>query len=112
MRIKPIPRRLLIHTIKYEEFLRDGSFGDEFAEPVSFSFVRMEPKSSFRRNANGEEINLQGVLFLDAQNTPDYQRLKEKSKVHFKGREMRVYACEEYYAFDGKTPHHYEVELQ
>ncbi|MET3504944.1 putative minor capsid protein [Halalkalibacter oceani] len=112
MRIRPIPKRVLIHSIEYEEFVRDGSFGDEFAPAETISFVLVQPKAELRRDGTGEEVQVQGVIFLDAVNTPNFKRLREKSKVHFNGHDYRVVACDALYALDPKTPHHYEVDIR
>lgn len=110
-KVKPIPKKLLIHTIKYEEFLRDGSFGEEFAPTETISFVLVQPSSKLRRDGNGEEVQTLGVVFLDAVNTPNFKPLKEKSKVRFKEKDYRVIECESLYALDPDMPHHYEVNL-
>ncbi|WP_017728499.1 putative minor capsid protein [Halalkalibacterium ligniniphilum] len=112
MRIKPIPRRFLIHSIEYEEFVRDGSFGEEFAPSETISFVLVQPKSELKRDSNGEEVQVQGVIFLDAVNTPKFKRLREKSKVKFNGNDYRIVACDALYAFKSNTPHHYEVDIR
>ncbi|MEK4825128.1 putative minor capsid protein [Niallia sp. FSL W8-0951] len=111
MNIPPIPKKLLIHTIEYEEFVKDGSFGEEFAPTETISYVLVQPSSKLRRDGNGEEVQTLGVVFLDAVNTPNFKRLKEKSKVRFKKKDYRVIECESLYALDPDTPHHYEVSL-
>jgi len=109
--IKPIPERLLIHTIQYEEFTRDGAFGEEFKPIVTIPFVLVQPKTQIRRNDAGEEIEIKAIVFIDALNTPNAQPLKEKSKVYFNNREWRVKSCESLYALNPTAPHHYEVML-
>lgn len=111
VRIKPIPKRVLIHTIEYEEFLKDGSFGEEFAPRESISGVLVQPKTEIRRDEIQEEIQIDAVIFLDAVNTPGFKPLKEKSKVHFGGREWRVVSCAALYTFNPDQPHHYEVKV-
>ena len=109
--IKAIPKKLLMHIIEYEEFLKDGSFGEQFATMESISFVLVQPKTEMRRDANNEEVQINAIVFLDAVNTPKFKPLKEKSKVHFQGREWRVNACDALFAFNPTVPHHYEVGL-
>ncbi|AST94411.1 hypothetical protein BC6307_17940 [Sutcliffiella cohnii] len=111
VRIKPIPKRLLIHIIEYEEFIRDGSFGEEFAPKETISFVLVQPKSELKRDSNGEEVQTRGIIFLDSVNTPKFRRLREKSKIRFKEIEFRVVACDALYALDPIIPHHYEVSV-
>lgn len=112
MRIKPIPKRLLIHTIEYEEFVKDGSFGEEFAPSETMTGVLVQPKTEIRRDEIQEEVQINAVIFLDATNTPKFKPLKEKSKVHFNGREWRVVACETLFTFNPDKPHHYEVKIR
>lgn len=112
MRIKPIPRKLLIHTIEYEEFVKDGSFGEEFAPVETLTRVLVQPKTEIMRDSYQEEIQIDAIVFLDSVNTPNFKRLKEKSKVHFGEREWRVVACDALYTFDPAIPHHYEVKLR
>ncbi len=101
----------MIHTIEYEEFVRDGSFGDEHAPVETISFVLVQPKSELKRDSNGEEVQTKGTIFLDAVNTPKFKPLKEKSKIRFKGTDYRVIACEALYALNPDVPHHYEVSV-
>jgi hypothetical protein len=107
--IKPIPKYLLCHSIEYEEYLGQGNFGESWGDKETIDFVRFEPKISLRTDANGQEIQTTGIIFLDAVNTPNFKPLKVKSKVTFNGSEMRVHACKPFYAFD--SIHHYEVEV-
>lgn len=112
MRIKPIPKKLLIHSIEYEEFKEDGSFGEEFEPRETIGNVLVQPKTEIRRDLYEEEVQINAVIFLDATNTPKFKPLKEKSKVHFNGREWRVVSCDALYAFDPAKPHHYEVKIR
>ena len=107
--IRPIPKRLLCHSIEYQEYLGQGNFGESWGDPETIDCVRFEPKTAIRMDANGEEIETQGIIFMDTVNTPNCKPLKVKSKVTFNGIEMRVHACHPYYGFN--QVHHYEVEV-
>lgn len=109
--INPIPRHLLIHEIEYEEFIRDGSFGEEFKDPETIVHVLVQPKTVLSRGSNNEEVQVRSIMFIDLMNTPNAKELIVKSKVRFNGKVMRVNACNAYYTLDPVTPHHYEVEL-
>jgi hypothetical protein len=109
--IRPIPKKLLIHSIEYEEFLGDGPFGEEYAEKETISNVLVHPKTLIHRDEKNEEIQINAVIFLDAVNTPNFKPLTIKSKVYFNGREWRVYQCEPYYTLNPDVPHHYEVMI-
>lgn len=112
MHIKTIPKRLLIHSIGYEEFKGDGSFGEESHPGEIIENVLVQPKTEIRRDLYEEEVQIDAVIFLDATNTPKFKPLKEKSKVHFNGREWRVVSCDALYTFDPGVPHHYEVKIR
>lgn len=111
MHIKPIPKKLLIHTIEYEEFKEDGSFGKVYLPKETISNVLVQPRTEIRRDSNNEEVEIQAIVFLDAVNTPLFKPLKEKSKIHFNGRVWRVASCEHLFTFDSARPHHYEVGI-
>lgn len=110
--IRPIPKKLLIHSIEYEEFKEDGSFGEEFHPIETITNVLVQPRTEIRRDYNNEEVEIQAVIFLDAVNTPIFKPLREKSKVHFNGRVWRVVSCEHLFTFDFSTPHHFEVGIK
>lgn len=111
MHIKPIPKKNLIHTIGYEEFKEDDSFGELFFPLEFIENVLVQPKTEIRRTAEDEEVEIQAIVFLDAVNTPLFKPLKEKSKIHFNGRVWRVASCEHLFTFDSARPHHYEVGI-
>ncbi|MBN6889903.1 minor capsid protein [Cytobacillus horneckiae] len=110
-KIKPIPKSLLIHTIEYEKFLKDGRYGPEFDEKETIVSVRVEPLTKLVRDSNNEEVQASAIIFIDSVNTPNAKPLIEKSKVHFRGRDYVVLSCEPLYALDPETPHHWEVSL-
>ncbi|MED1602604.1 putative minor capsid protein [Alkalihalophilus marmarensis] len=113
MRLKPIPKRLLIHTIIYEEYRGDSTFGgNDFSPPEDIPFVLVQPKSELRRDATGVEIQIKGTIFLDAKNTPNFKRLKEESRIKFNGEDYRVVGCDALYTTDPNTPHHFEVDVR
>ena len=110
MAVKPIPKRLLIHSVDYREYIQDDRWGDRYADPVTLRFVRVEPATALNRDATKEEISGQAVLFLDRVFTRPFVEPKEKSKVTFKGREYEIHEVKALYAF-GPDAHHFEVVL-
>lgn len=111
IKVKPIPRNLLIHTITYEEFTGDAAFGEQFSPPVVIANVLIQPLHKTRRDSNGVEVEVNSLVFLDSVNTPLARPLISRSKVSFGADTLRVITCEPLYAFDPVTPHHYEVTL-
>ncbi|WP_342489170.1 putative minor capsid protein [Cytobacillus sp. FSL W7-1323] len=110
-KIKPIPKSLLIHSIEYEKFLKDGRHGPEFDEKEAIVSVRVESTTKLIRDSNNEEVQASAIIFIDSVNTPNAKPLIEKSKVYFRGRDYVVISCESLYALDPETPHHWEVSL-
>lgn len=108
--IKPIPKRLLIHSIIYREKLPDDGWGGGFAEPVTIENIRVEPARSINRSGNADDIVARNIVFIDRVYSKPFLELKEKSKVEFNGKEYEVNKVSPHYGFKD-TPHHYEVEL-
>lgn len=111
MNIRPIPRKLLIHTVIYEEYLGDEAFGESFGAPITVGRVLVQPLHKMRRDPNGEEVEIHSVIFIDSVNTPLARPFVGKSKVNFNGEDLRVVSCEPLYTLNPDVPHHYEVTL-
>lgn len=110
MIVRPIPKHLLVHSVEYQEYLEDGRWGDSFADPVTVSFVRVEPASSLDRDSSKEEIVAENVLFIDRVHSQPFILPKQKDRIIFDGREFEVHRVEVFYAI-GDRIHHVEVEL-
>lgn len=110
MAVKPIPKRLLIHSVDYREYIQDDRWGDRFADPITLRFVRVEPATALNRDATKEEIPARAILFLDRVFTRPFVEPKEKSRVTFQGHEYEVHEVKALYAF-GPDVHHFEVVL-
>lgn len=112
--IKPIPKRLLPHTISYKEYDGTGTFGENFKPTIDIKHVRLEPSNKkISTNVSGQPIQdivATALMFVDFANS-SHTTIKEKSEVVFKGRKMKVQIVEPVYAFDGEEPHHLEVYL-
>lgn len=110
-KLRPIPKRLLVHEIEYERFEGDGPFGSRWGQRTALKHVRVEPSSQIRRSYEGVDVDIKSVLFIDQTNSKDAVELPTQSKVYWRGLEMVVVECKTFYGFDGETPHHYEVML-
>ncbi|MCT8138641.1 minor capsid protein [Anaerobacillus sp. CMMVII] len=109
-RLKPIPKKLLIHTVKYEEYLGSSRNGDIYADEITVNHVLIHPSFQVKRTIMGDDRQIKAVIFIDHKHSKPFAEMKPKSKVHFKGKDWIVNACAPIYAFS-TTPHHYEVEL-
>lgn len=109
--MRPIPRRLLIHTVKLHSEVNADVWGDgELNEGLSIKWVRMEPSSKIVRDKSGAEIQLSATLFYDCKNSlPKGISFSVDNIITFNGERYKVKAAEPLY--DGRRLHHYELRL-
>lgn len=110
-KVKPIPRRLLPHSVVVEPFAKNDPFGKTYGDPITINHVRMSPAIKIRRSHEGVDVDVKSVLFIDVKNSSPAIALPVESKVLWRGESLRVIGCDINYAFDGEIPHHYEVHL-
>lgn len=110
-KLRPIPRRLLVHDVTVKVFESDTPFGRKESPPEEMKRVRIEPAFKIRRNFDGVDVDINSVMFIDQINTINPIALPVRSTVYWQGVEMKVVDCKIFYDFDGQTPHHYEVLL-
>lgn len=106
--VKPIPLKLLIHSVDYEEYDGTGRHGDKFKPAVTLKNVLVQPVSSINNRGTSEEKAYNSLLFFDVVHSRPALTFKEKSRVTFDGQTMIVGKVNPIYAF---SLHHYEVEL-
>lgn len=113
MNVAPIPKNMLIHSIDYYQHTgRDKWSNDTFSDPVTVSFVRVEPSTSFERNTLDNKQVFNSVIFIDAVNSKhEGINFTERSKVLFKGREMVVKKAIELTQPFKDALHHWELEV-
>lgn len=109
--MKPIPKKLLIHTVcRYEKFNEDkwGNYADEPKDEIRF--VRFEPSSKIVRTVNNAEIQLSATIIYDCKNSrPKGVNFKLDDIITFNGEKHRVQLIEPLY--DGQKIHHLEIGL-
>lgn len=110
MAVKPIPRKLLFHSISYEEFLGGDGYGDAFASPITIANVRLEPKNAIQRTNIRDDTEGTTILFIDQRYSTPFLRPIERSKITFGGKRYEVSRVDEFYA-DRAVVHHLEVTL-
>jgi Minor capsid protein len=110
VKVKPIPKKLLPHTIEYERFTGEGRNGPTYDMAVTVKNVRMEPTSEKSIDNNGEQIQLKSKLFIDAVNSSPLIDLKEKSVVHFDEKDYYVQSIATFYT-NTVLVHHWELGL-
>lgn len=111
MSVKPIPLKVLIHTVEYHEKSNDTRYGTGYLAPITINNVLVTPSSKVSIVSsvdNNEKKETKGILFVDVINSKPATELKPQSKIVFNGLEMIVSKVKPIYGFD---LHHYEVEL-
>ncbi|WHY63259.1 putative minor capsid protein [Cytobacillus firmus] len=110
LRIRPIPRNLLIHEAIYEQFEENARYGVTYLPAVTLKNIRINFEKSFSRAGDTESKSVKALLFFDQKNScsSGIFEFKEKSKVTFQGVPMQVQRVNPLYT---DTLHHYEVEL-
>lgn len=108
--VRPIPRRLLIHSVIYEEYSGNSGWGETYLPPVTLENVLVQPVSNINRSNIAEEKRYKAILFFDMTHSTPKVTFKEKSRVTFNGETMTVQGVNTLYALSA-TPHHIEVEL-
>lgn len=114
MKIDPIPKELLIHSVTYREFIQNETWGETYKPSITLTNVLVQPATALTKDTIRETIQAKAILFYDMEHSkptmPVFSFI-EKSKIVFQGQEMTVDKVNIFYAFDGETPHHYEIEL-
>ncbi|PIC65338.1 minor capsid protein [Sporosarcina sp. P13] len=113
MRIKPLPKSWLIHTIVYEEYTRNkDDWGNlVYKRPVNIRFVRFDESTVFSRDNTQTKIIAEAVVFIDAANSSPVPEFTEQSVITFGGKRYilkKVVPC--YYPNQNKV-HHWELEV-
>jgi|SRR5690625_495295 len=120
MNIRPLPKRWLIHTIIYEEKLKDkDSYGNPlFADPVTIKHVRVDNTTVFSRDTTDTKVLANGIVFVDTTHSTNVPNdFVEESKITWiddKGNDIENYvlkkAADLYYPTKNKI-HHWELEV-
>lgn len=111
MRIRPLPKAWLIHTIEYIPPAEEDDWGNSISEPITINNVRYDQSSVFSRDATQTKIVADGVIFVDATHSSPIPDFIEESKIVFNGRELtlkKVIPC--YFPMSAKI-RHYELEV-
>jgi len=114
MRIRPLPKSWLIHSVLYKEKLNEkDDYGNlKHADPIEIEYVRYDPTTVFSRDSTQSKIVAEGVIFVDAVNSSPLPELfVEESTIVFEGRELtlkKIIPC--YYPNENRI-HHYELEV-
>ena len=114
MRVGPLPKRWLIHSIEYREKLpgKDSYGNPLFAEPVTIENVRFDDTTVFSRDQTQTKIQAEAVVFIDSTHSTNLpEKFVEESKITFNGREYTLKKVVDCYYPNKNAIHHWELEL-
>ena len=109
--MKPIPKKLLIHTIMlYEKTSIDKWGSEKLDDGQVLTKVRIEPSNQIVRDKNNSEIQLAATLFYDCRNSqPIGINFKVDQIIDFNGQKHQIKTIEPLY--DKLKLHHYEIGM-
>ena len=113
MKVKPLPKSWLIHTIEYKAFTgqKDEWGKPVYAEPVTINFVRVDESTVFSRDTTQTKIVANAVIFVDILNSNPVPVFKEESKIAFNGKDLTLKKIIPCYHPQQNEIHHYELEV-
>src|SRR5690625_47716 len=114
MRIPPLPKRWLVHEIKYEEFTgeRDSHGNYIYDDPVVIKHVRFDDETVFSRDMTDTKIVANAVVFIDAKHSTNIpEKFVEQSKITFNDKVYTLKKVIEAYHPTKNKIRHYELEV-
>lgn len=105
---RPIPRRLLIHTVTLSSVTGVDMYGNETVTTTTINRVRLEPAKKTMLSDLGEGKDDKYLMFWDATHSTT-ATFKKLDKITFNGVELTV--REVFKASDEKGLHHLEIYL-
>lgn len=113
MRVKPLPKKWLIHEIEYEGYTgeKDDWGNEKFEEPIAIKYVRFDDSTVFSRDQMQTKVLANAIIFVDAKNSSPIPEFKEQSKVRFNNREYVIQKVVPCYYPTKNAVHHYELEV-
>jgi hypothetical protein len=110
--LKPIPKKLLIHSGSYKQKDTKDKWGAETGTPTTtnLSYIRIEPSSAIKKSKDNKEIQLKSLLFYDCVNSlPAGVSFELENTITFSGIEYVIKSIDTISALSGI--HHYEIGL-
>ena len=109
--IRPIPKRLLNHTVNRHKVAEKDRMGKVILDTgITIKHVRIEPSSKVIRDKSGAEIQLAATMFYDCRNSePRNVQFAVDDIINFSGQCFSVQAVEPLY--DNNRLHHYELGM-
>lgn len=113
MRVRPLPKKWLIHTIVYEGFTgkKDAVQNPIYDAPIAIQFVRYDPSTVFSRDSVQTKIVANGVIFVDSTHSSPIPEFKEESKITFKDQTSILKKIVPCYQPKSDEVRHWELEV-
>lgn len=112
MRIRPLPKRWLIHDMIYIEKAEDDGWGNPIEpDPINIKHVRYDETTVFSRDTTQTKVLADGIVFVDAVNSKPIVDFKEESTVKINDKELTIKKVIPCYYPTRKAIHHYELEV-
>ena len=110
--IKPIPKRMLVNSATYEEYIADTGEGSSYKTSVTLDNIKIDEQLQFSYSSNGKEIVGNAMLYYDLINSNGLTYVPvNESKITFNSKTYTIKDTDILRANDS-TPHHYEVLLK
>lgn len=108
--VKPIPRRLLIHTATLSDVTLSAFQAESLRTVAVLQHVRIETSEKLVITKDNRQINLAAILFFDCRNSkPSSVQFSVGQRITFAGAVYRIETVEPVY--DDARLHHYELGL-
>lgn len=109
--MKPISKKLLIHTVTLYKKISTDKWGSEKLDTgQTLSNIRIEPSKQIIRDKNNAEVQLAATLFYDCRNSrPSDVSFEVDQIVDFNGQKHQIKTVEPLY--DNSKLHHYEIGM-
>ncbi len=113
MRVKPLPKSWLIHTITYEEYIDKDDWGNPiYDDPIEIKHVRFDNSTVFSRDSTQKKVLADGIVFVDTTNSkPIPDKFIEESRITFNNRTYKLEKIVDCYYPNKNEIRHYELEV-
>lgn len=104
---------MLIHSAVLNQLTSKSDFRNKtYGGDINLTFVRVEPVVARKLNASGEyaSTNTYKVFYDSTNSRPKDVVFSKGDKFTFGGNNLTVNEVQTFYAFDGVTFHHHEIE--
>lgn len=112
MRVRPLPKSWLIHTIIYHPPSEEDDWGNVTnPEPITINNVRYDQSTVFSRDSTQEKIQAEGVIFVDTANSSPIPDFVEDTTIMFGKKRLtlkKIVPC--YFPMSYKV-RHWELEV-